>query len=227
MRSSTASSVPSARGFEVTATLVEAVTSASEALTTPRTLALSLSTSLRLAPSRDSTITVLPSTLSIVPRTRTFWACAAVANAATKPATASTRNFIFIWFPPYFLALPAHTVTRVCRKCDGPMTGSHRQPRPAPVIPRPTRRLDLVNKISLDQGAQGLRDLWPHAEPALEPAHRLMQQHPQPIDRSQPARPGGGKQRRLKRRVDQVAHHGPGWEPVGLYGQRRLAGHAE
>src|SRR5215510_6408101 len=99
IRSSTASSVPSARGRDVIATLVDALTSASEALTTPRTLALSFSTSLRLAPSRDFTITVLPSTLSIAPRTRTFCACAATvvtANAAVTAAAVRMRVAIFM-----------------------------------------------------------------------------------------------------------------------------------
>src|SRR5262245_52148109 len=263
MRSSTAWSVPSARGRDVMATLVAALTSASEAFTTPRTFALSLSTSLRLAPSRDLTVTVLPSTFSIVPRTRTFWACAevAAASAATTPAIASTRNFVFIWFPPSFLACLPALLPKAAAKCDGPMTAlaaryrlvrsralraersgassytsfSRRKAACRGTMTTPScpgyshnqGRLDLVNKISLDQGAQGLRDLWPHAEPALEPVHRLVQQHAEPVDRSQPTRFGGGKQRRLKRRVDQVADHGPGREQGKLNGQRRLAGHAE
>src|SRR5215475_21421 len=113
IRSSTASSVPSARGREVIATLVAALTSASEALTTPRTLALSLSTSLRVAPSRDLTITVLPSTLSMAPRTRTFWACATpvvAAKAATTAVAVKIRDAILMWFSPLRFLLAKETL---------------------------------------------------------------------------------------------------------------------
>src|SRR6516165_6066866 len=101
MRSSTASSVPSARGRDVIATLASALTSAREALTTPPMRTLSLSTSLSSAPSRDLTIKTLPSSFSMVPRTRTFCAWAETelsANVAANIATTKTCDVILISF---------------------------------------------------------------------------------------------------------------------------------
>src|SRR5437763_900876 len=103
MRSSTACSVPSGRGREVMATLVLALTSASEALTTPRILALSLSVSLSSPPSRDLTVTTLPSTFSIVPRTRTFCACAETEVSAKAVATAAAARTRVEMLPIAFL----------------------------------------------------------------------------------------------------------------------------
>src|SRR5258708_10046880 len=99
---STASSVPSGRGREVIATLASALTSAREALTTPPMRTLSLSTSLSSAPSRDLTAKLLPSSFSMVPRTRTFCAWAATelnANVAANVATTKTCDVILISFP--------------------------------------------------------------------------------------------------------------------------------
>src|SRR6202521_371669 len=104
MRSSTASSVPAGRGREVIGTLASALTSAREALTTPRMAAVSLSTSLSSAPSRDLTAKLLPSSFSMVPRTRTFcaWAETALsANVAANTATTKTRDVILISFLPH------------------------------------------------------------------------------------------------------------------------------
>src|SRR4030088_3493643 len=104
MRSSTASSVPSGRGFEVIATLVSALTSVREALTTPPTRTLSLSASLSSAPSRDLTVKLLPSSFSIVPRTRTFCAWAETelsANVAANIAATNTCDAVLISFLPH------------------------------------------------------------------------------------------------------------------------------
>ena len=98
---------------------------------------------------------------------------------------------------------------------------------PAEVIPARHYGFYCADKISLHQGAQGLRHLWPHAEPALEPADRLVQQHPETVDRAEPARPCGGKQRGLERRIDEIGSP-PHWPAAGeIDAQGRLAGHAE
>src|SRR5215471_18412309 len=94
MRSSTASNVPSGRGRDVIATLLLALTSAREALTTPPTRTLSLSTSLSSVPSRDLTAKLLPSSFSMVPRTRTFCAWAETEfNAHVAANVATTKIF--------------------------------------------------------------------------------------------------------------------------------------
>src|ERR1043166_348179 len=94
---STACNVPSGRGFEVMPTPTPAFTSASDFFTTPRTVALSLSFSFTSVFSRVLTISRSPSTFSIVPRTRTFCACAEVtAKAAANAARAMVLNIVFI-----------------------------------------------------------------------------------------------------------------------------------
>src|SRR5215467_12304751 len=101
MRSSTASSVPSGRGRDVIATLESVLTSAREALTTPPMRTLSFSTSLSSAPSRDLTAKLLPSSFSMVPRTRTFCAWAETelsGNVAANIATTKHCDVILISF---------------------------------------------------------------------------------------------------------------------------------
>src|SRR6516225_6211435 len=117
MRSSTASSVPSGRGREVIATLLLVLTSAREALTTPPMRTLSLSVSLSSAPSRDLTATVLPSTFSMVPRTRTFCAWAETALSANVAANAATQKIcdgILISFLPQFKVRTAEAYASNC-----------------------------------------------------------------------------------------------------------------
>src|SRR5215470_19251316 len=78
--------------------------SASDAFTTLTTTALPMSASVAGAPSRVFSVSVLPSTFSMVPRSRTVCCCASadvVAYAATKAAAASAYAVIlFIVFLP-------------------------------------------------------------------------------------------------------------------------------
>ena len=53
----------------------------------------------------------------------------------------------------------------------------------------------FAQQVGLDQSAQIRRYLRPDAEPQLETAHRLMQQHPETVDGAQPARARRSEQR--------------------------------
>ena len=83
--------------------------SASEAFTTPMTCTLFVSMTVRVPPSRDFTESALPSTFSIVPRTRCVCGCCAkageTASAAITAAPASIGRVI-----PRMSFLPNGTV---------------------------------------------------------------------------------------------------------------------
>src|SRR6266513_6250771 len=83
-------------------------------------------------------------------------------------------------------------------------------------------RRSRPHQISLHKPAQALRDLRAHAEPALETADRLMQQHAEAVGATLTARAGGLEQRRLERHVDDVGDHGARWEPANVDFERRL-----
>jgi len=77
-------------------TLLPALMSVIFAGMTARTTALSLSLSLSSAPSRDLTVTRLPSTPSTVPRTRAFCGCwaklAVPASVKARPVAPKVRR---------------------------------------------------------------------------------------------------------------------------------------
>src|SRR5712671_5149181 len=74
--------LPSACGMAALPRKVPSLMSAIEAFTTATIIAFSVSVSLSSAPSLDFKVSTLPSTLSIVPRTRTVCAVAAAHDAA-------------------------------------------------------------------------------------------------------------------------------------------------
>src|SRR5262249_17615913 len=172
-----------------------------------------------VAPSRDLTVSTWPSIFSSVPRMRTrsgCWAMLALAIRATaKLATPNVRRIILFILNPPGPRLPPQppTAPRYSRK-----TTVKRQHR---------RGFLCADKISLHQGAQVLRHLRAKVEPALESAHRLVQQHAETVDRAQPAAACVGEQRGRERRIDEVRDHRTGGQRCELDGEFRLTRHPE
>ncbi len=88
------------------------------------------------------------------------------------------------------------------------------------------RRVVGLGQIGLDQRAQFRRHLGLDAEPQFEAAHRLVQQHAEPVDVAQALLARGQHQVGDQRIVDQFRHH-QGRRAAQVDLERRLAGHAE
>src|SRR5262249_39390240 len=208
--------LPSACGMAGAPIYTPGLTSSSVAFTVAVSRTLSGITAVRVAPSRDLTVSTWPSIFSSVPRMRTrsgCWAMLALAIRATAKLAAPNmgRIILFITNPP------------------GPRL--HHNPLPPSLFPygKTTTSAGLLcaDKISLHQGAQVLRHLRAQVEPALESAHRLVQQHPETVDRAQPAAACVGEQRGRERRIDEVRDHRTGGQRCELDGEFRLTRHPE
>src|SRR6266702_3185090 len=68
--------------------------------------------------------------------------------------------------------------------------------------------LSSLCEIGLDQLTQLCRDLWLSAEPQLEAAHRLMQEHAEPVGGLQTTRLRRRKQRRHQGDIDEIGDDG-------------------
>src|SRR5262245_9217485 len=202
--------------------------SARSALTVAVRRTLSGILAVTVAPSRDLTVSTCPSTFSIVPRMRTL-SCdsatlAVTAMASVQPTTPNTRRVILFIpvLPKRRRPSRGDAVTTPQPSLIFPWEYAHEHPQECHTF---RRRRSLADKISLDQTAQGLRHLRPHAEPALEATDRLVQEHPETVDGAQGARSGGGKQRRFEWCIDQISDHGARWQPRKIDVERGLSGH--
>src|ERR1700694_3119819 len=169
---STALWLPSGPGTVVVPMKEPTLISESEILMMPTTRISPVMRSLTSSPLRDLTESTSPSTPSMVPRTRDgaggCWAIAESDEATTTARMTRGRNKV-----------------ERGTGMKGPPAGITSQWTPAL---RPYSRSGLC-EIGLDQRAQLRRDLRALAEPQFKPAHRLVQQHAQPIGGLQSARP--------------------------------------
>src|SRR3954463_15399024 len=126
-----------------------------EALSSPITRASAARLTLRVDPSRALMVSVLPSTASIWPRTRTggdCWAKAVVmAPASTRPASASRGSPVMV-----------NLLSRI-----SPLSAGHEEnPGPGRLFLTGSR-LAALEQIVLDQLPQLRRDLRADAEPQM------------------------------------------------------------
>src|ERR1700738_2005019 len=147
--------------------------------------------SLTSSPLRDLTDSTSPSTASMVPRTRDgdggCWAIAYKDDATTMATAKSGRARVerrtgMSWSP---VAPP-----NMGHRCFNDIPGSN------------------LCEIGLNQRAKLGRHLGALAEPEFDPAHRLVQQHAEPIGGFQSARPRRYKQRRFQRHIYEICNNG-------------------
>src|SRR5260370_25924490 len=188
---STASWLPSGPGAVVVPMKQPTLMSDSDILVIPTTRMSPVMRSLTSSPLRDLTDSTSPSTASMVPRTRDgdggCWAIAYKDDATTMATATSGR-------------------VRVERRTG--MSGSPVAPHN--MGPRCCNDLPGSNlcEIGLNQRAKLGRHLGALAEPEFEPAHRLMQQHAEPIGGFQSARPRRDKQRCFQRHIYEIGNDG-------------------
>src|ERR1700730_10463807 len=207
---STASWLPSGPGTVVVPMKEPTLISDSDIRVIPTTRMSPVMCSLTSSPLRDMTDSTSPSTASMVPRTRVgdggCWAIAYKADATTMATATSGRM-------------------RVERR-----TGMNWSPVAPPNMGnRCLSDIPVSNlcEIGLNQRAKLGRHLGALAEPEFEPAHRLVQQHAEPVGGFQSARPGRDKQRCFQRHIYEICNNGMCRQQAGVDLQRGLAMHAK
>src|SRR5580693_5752773 len=193
--------------------------SASEAFTTSFTGALSASLIFISAPSRDFAVSIGTLTSSRVARTRTICgAWAAAKQAAKSRATALAPSVLII----VIVILPKGCQFTPQAKGPG---GWYLKPRSRL---RYSGRLGGGSlKIGPGQGAEFRGDFGLSAEPQLKTAHRLMQQHAEPVGGAQAFGFCRFDQRRDQRHIDQIGDNGVTGQPPNVGLEFRLPGHAQ
>src|SRR5580700_8175500 len=219
VRIATAFWLPSGCGMAVTAIYELALISESEAFTTSFTGALSASLIFISAPSRDFAVSIGTLTSSRVARTRTICgAWAAAKQAAKSRATALAPSVLII----VIVILPKGCQFTPQAKGPG---GWYLKPRSRL---RYSGRLGGGSlKIGLGQGAEFRGDFGLSAEPQLKTAHRLMQQHAEPVGGAQAFGFCRFDQRRDQRHIDQIGDNGVTGQSPNVGIEFRLPGHAE
>src|SRR5450631_3073834 len=208
--------LPSASGMPAMPMKLSALMSAIVAFTSAATRASSATFTFSIAPSRVLSDSIAPSAFSIWPRIRA--ACCAkalVASTSARPAPikALCDNFM-VSSPGIITALKSS-----CRD-NNTLHGQ---------IFRPAIRAEIglfLEQIGLDQSAEFRRHFRLDAKPALEAAHRLLQQHAKPVGRAQALLARRRQQPGDQRGIDQIRHHHRRLAAqIDL--QRRLTDHAE
>src|SRR5580658_2276236 len=221
IRIATAFWLPSGCGMAVTAIYELSLISASEAFTTSFTGALSASLIFISAPSRAFAVSIGTLTFSRVARTRTIcgaWAAAkeAVKSRATALAPSVLRVIIVIvilpkgcQFTPQAKGLGGWDLKPRSRlRYSGRLGGG-----------RP--------EIGLGEGPQFRGHFGFFAEPQLKTAHRLMQQHAEPVGGAQAFGLRGFDQWRDQRHIDQIGDNGVAGQSPNIGLEFGLPGHAQ
>src|SRR5580704_13303342 len=193
--------------------------SASDIGTTSFTGALSASLIFISAPSRAFAVSIGTLTFSRVARTRTICgAWAAAKEVAKSRATALAPNVLII----VIVILPKGCqFTPQAQRLGGWY-----------LKPRSRLRYSCGlgggrPEIGLGQGPQFRGHFGLSAEPQLKTAHRLVQQHAEPVGGAQASGFCRFDQRRDQRHIDQIGDNGVTGQPPNVDPEFRLAGHAE
>src|SRR5579864_4094093 len=218
--------LPSGCGIAVTPMKSPCLMSASVALTMAVTRALSASLTCMVLPSRALTVSIEPSTFSMVPRMRTggvcdiCCACAKATEVANRTPTAATpsirRVIVVIIILPILFPIHAGGGRR------GGWVLKHRSR-----LRYSSRRGGGRPEVGFGQSPQFRGHFGLFAEPQLKAAHRLMQQHAEAVGGAQSARCCRFDQRRHQRHIDQIGDNGVTGQPPDVGLEFRLPGHAE
>src|SRR5579871_4111037 len=214
--------LPSGPGTVVVPMKEPTLMSASEILMMPTIFASVVRCSLTPSPLRDFTASTSPSTPSMVPRTRVgVGDCCAIApnvDAAIMASTISGR-------------------LRVERRVDmgeSPVGGSDLMTDPDSGMKfrftrtRPAASMcSCTREIGLHQRTKLGCHLRSSPEPQFEAAHRLMQQHAEPVGSLQSARFRRHEQRRLERHIDEIGDQSIIRQFADIEIERLLTVHAE
>src|ERR1700676_4545045 len=219
IRIATAFWLPSGCGMAGTAMYEFSLISGREAFTTSLTGALSASLIFISAPSRDFAVSIGTLTFSRVARTRTVCgAWAAAKEAAKSRATALAPNVLII----VIVILPKGCQFTPQAKGLGGWV----------LKPRSGLRYSCALaggslKIGLGPGPQFRSHVGFSAEPQLKTAHRLMQQHAEPVGGAQAFGFCRFDQLRDQGHIDQIGDHGVTGQSPNIGAEFRLPGHAE
>src|SRR5580704_1683972 len=195
--------------------------SASDAFTTSFTGSLSASLIFISAPSRDFAVSIGTLTSSRVARTRTICgAWAAAKEAAKSRATALAPNVLRVII--VIVILPKGCQFTPQAKSFG---GWHLKPRSR--LRYSCRLGGGRPEIGFGQGAEFRGHFGLSAKPQLKTAHRLMQQHAEPVGGAQAFGFCRFDQRRDQRHIDQIGDNGVTGQSPNIGLEFRLPGHAE
>src|SRR5215470_16221129 len=169
--------------------------SASDALTKLITRKLLASLTLSSAPSRALMVRSSPSTLVISPRMRAT-VCSANGDVFTSstasPAAASVRAILVVmtW------CMHSSRVARQSRRAWRTVNTAA-----PPLFPR-------LDQVGLYKGTQLRRDFGRLAKPQRKSAHRLVQQHAEPVGDAQLPPLGGSQKRGFERHINDIGDDG-------------------